>query len=379
MKEKVFCIVTDNASNIVKAVKDIMNVWHLGCFAYKLNLVVRNAIKNTTEVKKVQGKVKAIVSFFHHSVKASDKLGALQVQHGTGKKKLIMDVETRWNSTFYMLERFQEQHQEITTTLCMLGRGNMCLSGDELEIVKKSISVLQPFESVTKELSSEKITCLSKVIPMIKALRSYMSPMNDTERLELYRTFPLGKELQSQLDKRFPSLESNFLLGGATLLDPRFKKLPFTDQEKLKKIQDRLISSMNKASDSQTQTGPASQVTIHQIAQTSTDRQVNLCKEHETVKEHQKVTQPCAGRHADMKRYLEEQIIPRNEDPLCWWKQHAPLLPLLQDQVKKILCIPATSVPSERVFSRAGELISDRRNCLSDGNVNMLLFLNKNM
>ncbi|XP_050706735.1 zinc finger BED domain-containing protein 4-like [Eriocheir sinensis] len=93
--EKVYCIVTDNAANMIKAVKDIIKTGHIGCFAHTLNLVVQNAIKNTGEVKEVQDKIKAIVSFFHHSVKASDKLGALQVQQGTEKKKIIIDVETR--------------------------------------------------------------------------------------------------------------------------------------------------------------------------------------------------------------------------------------------------------------------------------------------
>jgi hypothetical protein len=44
--------------------------------------------------------------------------------------------------------------------------------------------------------------------------------------------------------------------------------------------------------------------------------------------------------------------------------------------VRKFLCIPATSVPSEQLFSKAGERISARRNRLDGKNVNMLLFLN---
>lgn len=74
INDKLCRIVTDNAANMIKAVKEILKVRHLGCFAHTLNLVVHNAIKNTSEVKNAQDKIKAIVSFFHHSVKASDKL-----------------------------------------------------------------------------------------------------------------------------------------------------------------------------------------------------------------------------------------------------------------------------------------------------------------
>lgn len=44
-----------------------------------------------------------------------------------------------------------------------------------------------------------------------------------------------------------------------------------------------------------------------------------------------------------------------------------------------IFCVPATSVPSEQLFSKAGELISSKRNRLGRKNVDKILFLNKNM
>ena len=51
----------------------------------------------------------------------------------------------------------------------------------------------------------------------------------------------------------------------------------------------------------------------------------------------------------------------------------------LRKLAKKFLTIPATSTPSERLFSKAGELINQRRSMLSDKNINMTLFLNKNI
>ena len=43
-----------------------------------------------------------------------------------------------------------------------------------------------------------------------------------------------------------------------------------------------------------------------------------------------------------------------------------------------ILAIPGTSVPSERVFSKAGKIVSKFRTSLQSENVNYLIFLKSN-
>ena len=85
------------------------------------------------------------------------------------------------------------------------------------------------------------------------------------------------------------------------------------------------------------------------------------------------------GPHVDMRRFLEEPLVPREEDPLAWWRVHSALFPKLQAYAKKYLCIPASSVPAERLFSKAAELVSQRRSTLLDDNINIILFLNKNI
>ncbi|XP_030386796.1 uncharacterized protein LOC115633472 isoform X2 [Scaptodrosophila lebanonensis] len=44
----------------------------------------------------------------------------------------------------------------------------------------------------------------------------------------------------------------------------------------------------------------------------------------------------------------------------------------------KYLCVPATSTESERMFSKAGLIVSEKRSSLKSKNVDMLIFINKN-
>ena len=80
----------------------------------------------------------------------------------------------------------------------------------------------------------------------------------------------------------------------------------------------------------------------------------------------------------EKQQYLQHKNIERHEDPLKWWEQNSAHLPYLQRVAKKYLCIPATSVPVERLFSKAGEVIAARRSNIKPKNVDMILFLNKN-
>lgn len=69
----------------------------------------------------------------------------------------------------------------------------------------------------------------------------------------------------------------------------------------------------------------------------------------------------------------------KSADPLAWWKGNQSTFPHLSQLARKYLCIPATSVPSERLFSVAGNIVTDKRGRLKPSNVNMLCFLSANL
>jgi len=91
------------------------------------------------------------------------------------------------------------------------------------------------------------------------------------------------------------------------------------------------------------------------------------------------VSTPTLSAIIEVRQYLEEPNIGRHEDPLVWWKGGVSVYPKLSAMAKRQLSIVATSVPSERVFSKSGQLISERRSRLTAKNVQMVMFLNANI
>ena len=80
-----------------------------------------------------------------------------------------------------------------------------------------------------------------------------------------------------------------------------------------------------------------------------------------------------------LSRYLKDKVLPRTEDPLEYWVLQKAAYPHLFTVAMQYLCTPASSVPCERIFSKAGEIVSQRRNRLKPSTIEQILFLNKNL
>ena len=68
-------------------------------------------------------------------------------------------------------ERIVEQHQAITTALCLSNRNDLCLSAADVKLLEESLSVLQPFEAATREIFADQYVSISKAIPLARSLQ----------------------------------------------------------------------------------------------------------------------------------------------------------------------------------------------------------------
>ncbi len=75
--------------------------------------------------------------------------------------------------------------------------------------------------------------------------------------------------------------------------------------------------------------------------------------------------------------YLAASGITVDGDPLTWWKSNECKYPHIAKMARCYLAVPGSSVPSERVVSTAGDIVTAKRSTLSPDNVDILVFLKK--
>ena len=76
-----------------------------------------------------------------------------------------------------------------------------------------------------------------------------------------------------------------------------------------------------------------------------------------------------------VERYKSEPEVDQDICPLQWWLAHKASHPLLATLAAKFLSSPATTVPCERLFSIAGNILNKKRTSLSASNLNKLVSL----
>ncbi|XP_015782274.1 zinc finger BED domain-containing protein 4-like [Tetranychus urticae] len=346
---------TDGASNFKKAAKAIAP--HIHCVAHQLNLVVCDSLEKDLRIAQLVTAVKTIVTLFKKSDVLMRELMQERERKGLSKLKLIQDVATRWNSTFYMLQRYMELHNEISHVLLYSGKRDIDLSDAQIECIGEIVSVLEVFEEITCDISGESYITISRIIPLIASAKVIL----EKKRMNNEISKNLISSLRRGLDNRFGEIEKDKLFAYSTLLDPRFKKVSFFSTADCA----LMVSKLN---------GELTEVELSQRPPIEADEdEPNIWKVHS--KRVRALSDPTAGMHSGLKHYLDADVLPRKSNPLIFWKDNKDNWPHLHNLALRYLTIQPTSVPCERLFSKAGSIITEKRNRIKPVNVDKLCFL----
>lgn len=304
------------------------------------------------------------------SVVVSDELKRLQIRDGKTEAtalKFKKDMPVRWNTTFYMIERFLDLKEYVYPILLQCPSAPDMLCKKDLEVLEDIALVLKPIEKVTAEMSGEEYPTSSLVIPIIRCLTITVEKLSLSTKIgEDFR-----EKLRQQIKIRFNNIETNEIHALSTILDPRFKKIHFqsalaasTALDKINKILKKTISKTSHTS--------------HVVAAKLDNRESNIWEFHDQLvssKSNQHLNDMGSGLCLELRQYLNQPVISRYEDPLKHWATLKLAYPSLSNIAIHYLAIPATSVPSERLFSKSGAIKTESRSRLTGKRLQTLLFL----
>ena len=112
-------------------------------------------------------------------------------------------------------------------------------------MAKSVLDLLEEVDEVTTKLSGEKYSTLSWYLPLLFGLLK-STKCHDADSTLLTT---IKKKLKAELLVRFDldDLDMDSLPVLAAALDPRFRKLPFLEDEQRSKVQDILVAKAEKA------------------------------------------------------------------------------------------------------------------------------------
>ena len=166
----------------------------------------------------------------------------------SGKKLLVSHMPVRWNSFYAMLNRANEMKDALVLFLASYKDDDSeKLSNDEWTLIEELIVVFRPLYTATLELSGEKFTTLSKVLPLTtKLLEIYSTKPNPNDSPQAKE---VRKMIHDSLKNQFKDVETNETITNATIFDPRFKDYFFKKSKCHSAISAAKLDALSEASD----------------------------------------------------------------------------------------------------------------------------------
>jgi len=435
-------IVTDTAANMNSLGREIEEQWntkyarHVYCanhifqltavLAFSGNVSVENYAEDTSVgcLKKAHD----LVSHINSLTAANEKLAKAQQMMNPGGcvYKLLQDVITRWGSTFKLVERvlkleelikemFHQEFRNRTSVNQPMLLEKYSLSDEDFDGLRNMLHILKPLQSAQRALEGDKYVSISLVPYIIHQLQIELEGCLGAANPDTQN------DLISLLDKMIDDFNSrwgeepsyshetrrgdgNRQIGihaysyWAMALDPRTKKyLPkvLTNHRETWRLWDDIKEScLEVARAARIPAGEENaDMEVGRRAENRMVRQRNRSGAASFFPESSDEEMDDAGVDGvlsveeivanEIWKYQSDRGLRLQTDgcyncPLEWWRLHHTDYPHIWKVAERILAIPATYAPSERVFSSAANIVDKKRVRLKPENVDLLVFLRGN-
>ncbi|XP_040178075.1 E3 SUMO-protein ligase ZBED1-like [Rana temporaria] len=379
ISDKICCIITDNARNMVAAIGQT-DFSHIPCIAHCLQLSILAGLK-AADSSPLVAKCRHLVGHFKHSSANTSELKSSHSSVSSSKDvmfhKLQQDVATRWNSTYIMLARLLEV-KDAVMQYHMDHPKNYSgpkLTESDWDKMAKYTSVLGSLADATEYVGGEQYATCSAVLPLLAFLRRLLR-INDDDPgyIGRFKTATLN-----DFSNRIEGIDALTMLQMAVALDPRYKKLTCLRREKREEVWTTLSNAFRAFHDRRQPAGcptgleESNDGTKVKVVPVPKKQKLTLLLSDSESQSSADKSDAEHSAQAELMRYQVEDPIPETEDPLLWWKLNSHRFPGLSRFVQTILCVPATSVPCERLFSSSGYIVNKMRSSLLPENVNTLI------
>ncbi|XP_028314787.1 zinc finger BED domain-containing protein 4-like isoform X2 [Gouania willdenowi] len=389
VKEKVVAATVDDV-----AVKKL-DIIKFPCFAHTLNLGAQR-LYNCSTISKWTARVRSVIVWMRRSRMAKVVLKEKQQLFGLPQHMLLLDVRTRWNSLFLMIERFSEQFPAIQAAAIdprlrkPMEKDKLDkISNQDLRKAEEFVLLMRMLYTSTLAVSSEKSPTCGQILPILLKLRKHYTKQADDSAF----TRSIKENILNDLSNCYQDANIQAFLEEATVLDPRFKSnVDNTD------IWDRVSAAAVAAN-----TPAAAAEELSEWGETRRQAEKTV-----KVEEEDDYTPPMKQKKTALEELFEEEDsellsvlqkppvsiiqkvnqevqlyrslppIPTKDSATLWWWMKRDTLPMMSALAEKYLCVQASSTPSERVFSTAGDTLSLERSRILPEKANMLIFLHKN-
>ncbi|KAG3102690.1 hypothetical protein PI124_g21944 [Phytophthora idaei] len=359
-----------------------------GCLSDHTAKKIMDAMKQAmSTTRKHVASFRRIVTYFNKSAKGKAKLKASQ--NVPVPLTVIADVATRWNSTHQMLRRLLQLRPTIHDFLAYIQTSSGKEEFSDVKMAKPTgemwfhiqclEKLLVKFEGMTTLLSGEAYATMPLVVPCLRLLEKRLENTKLFSRISLthagepyydatLKRMHLARRLfLVLLRKRFNNLPSD--VASCCLLDPQFAHGGFLSTAVRESAEQFLMNeAMRLTGANVVDSDPNSSLEVASddkedfaselLGYTRTERmqeQVKAelklyfekCKLREKTKNQNKAREKASVKN-------QQKI----GNALKWWKGNAGDFPFLAPVVRKYFGVVATSAPSERCFSSAGNTIT---------------------